>query len=159
MPAKAVSTTIPRAGSSTRSTGLSRPRPTKGPAEGRRAACTMFTMQEATRMVASQKGTKPLWGPSLPQADPMRTESKRTSAPRARMAEAVAMSAARIPSPRLPSPRACLLLRQQPALLHQVSVKLLVLLHPGDVLGAGREGRPERAVGQVLLELRRLVDL
>src|SRR5438067_892771 len=51
------------------------------------------------------------------------------------------------------------LLGEQSTLGHQVLVELLGLLHPLGVLGAGREGGIERAVLEILLELRRLVDL
>src|SRR5262245_4438631 len=108
---------------------------------------TMAT-QHATRRTPSQNGKKPLFGPSVPQPIPRRTESQMTRAPPAISSSAVVRSAARTTALRSP-----LLLEEAP-LVHELLVKLLVLLDPLHVLGAGGEGRLERAVFHVPLPVR-----
>src|SRR6266478_39547 len=136
------------AGTITVSTERSCSRVTKGLSEFLRSARMTTATPCPIRMTASQKGKNPLWGPSGPQRKPSRMASTSTIAPSKVSSDAVMMSAVRIR-----------LLGEQAALRHQVLVQLFVLLHPLGVLGAGGEGRLERSVFQVLLELGRLVDL
>src|SRR5262245_19790095 len=134
------------AGHRTLRTGASCSRVTNGLSAVRRHACTQMPAHARIMMTPSQKGKKPLRGPSVPQPMPMRSESATTTPPSRIRIDAVARSTARI------------LLFQQTALGHQVLVQLLVLLDPLDVLGAGYEGGLERAVVHVLLPLGRLGD-
>src|SRR5712664_122447 len=142
-----VSTTIAAAGQATVSTMYSCSRVANGSVECFLSAWTKMAAVWAITTTASQKGKKPLWGPSGPQRKPSRMASTRMTTPRSIRMDAVAMSAVRIR------------LLEQAALRHQVLVQLLVLLHPLGVLGAGDEGGLQRSVLQVLLELGRLVDL
>src|SRR5712675_1867918 len=116
------------AGAITVSTERSCSRVTKGLSEFLRSARMTTATPCPIRMTASQKGKKPLWGPSGPQRKPSRMASTRMTTPRSIRKEAVARSAVRIR------------LLEQAALRHQVLVQLLVLLHPLGVLGAGGEG-------------------
>src|SRR5262245_22631946 len=95
---------------------------------------------------ASQNGKNPLLGPSGPHPKPRRTASKRTTPPNSISSEAVTTSAARI------------LFLEQPALGHQFTVELFVLLDPFDVFRAGSESWLERSVFQVFFKLRSFVD-
>src|SRR5918996_494266 len=144
---KWVSATIAAAGTPTVSTRSSFSRLANGSLDCFRIARTRMAIECAITTTASQNGKNPLSGPSGPQRKPSRIASARTSPPRSVRKDAVAMSAARIG------------LLDQPALRHQILVQLLVLLDPLGVLGAGGERRLQRAVLQVLLELRRLVHL
>src|SRR5262245_55617187 len=128
-----MSTTAAVAGHSTFSTGPSRSRVTKRSVGGRRRACKMIAPQAPMRTTASQKGKKPLFGPSLPQPMPRRSESYTTSAPPSARMTAVMRSAVRM------------LVLQQPSLGHQLPVELLVLLAPLHVLGTARERRLQGA--------------
>src|SRR3984893_11350342 len=136
------------AGPITVSTERSCSRVTKGWSECLRSARMTTATPCPIRMTASQKGKNPLCGPSGPQRNPSRTASTSTIAPSKVSSDAVMMSAVRIR-----------LLGEQSALRHQVLVQLFVLFHPRGVLGAGGEGRLERSVLEVLLELGRLEDL
>src|SRR5262249_32578351 len=135
------------AGHTTLSTGASCSRATHGLPATRRHACMQMAAHARIMMTRSQKGKKPLLGPSVPQPMPMRSESATTTPPSRIRIDAVARSTARM------------LFLQQTALGHQVLVQLLVLLDPLHVLGAGCEGGLERAFVHVLLPLRRLGDL
>src|SRR5262249_6705014 len=135
------------AGHRTLSTGASCSRVTNGLWAPRRPACVRMAAHARIMMTPSQKGKKPLRGPSVPQPMPMRSESATTTPPSRIRIDAVATSTARI------------LFLQQTALGHQVLVQLLVLLDPFHVLGAGCEGGLERAIVHVFLPLRRLGDL
>src|SRR5262245_12820771 len=106
----------------------------------------MITAQQATMITANQKGKNPLLGPSGPHPKPRRTASRRTIPPSNISTEAVTTSAARI------------LLLQQAAFFHQVAVEFFILLHPFDVLRASGERRLQRAIFEILFEVRRLVD-
>src|SRR5262244_4391166 len=144
-----MSSTQAVAGHSTSRTGRSCSRVTKGVSLFCLSVRVMMPRAAATRSTASQKGKKPLLGPSVPQPMPMRSESQITSAPPAIRISAVVRSAARIPD----------LLLQQAALGHEVAVHLLLLLHPRRELGTGEPRGLERAVVQVRLEFRRVHDL
>src|SRR5713101_68056 len=142
-----VSRTIAAAGQATVSTERICSRVANGSPERFLTACTRMAALWAITTTASQKGKKPLWGPSGPQRKPSRMASTRTTTPRSIRRDAVAMSAARIQ------------LLEQAALGHQLLVQVLVLLQPLGVLGAGGEGGLQRPVLEVLLEFGRLVDL
>src|SRR5712672_1046869 len=142
-----VSTTIAAAGQATVSTMCSWSRVANGSLEFFLTAWTRMAAVWAITTTASQKGKKPLCGPSGPQRKPSRMASTRMTTPRSIRKEAVAISAARIR------------LLEQAALRHQVLVQLLVVLHPPGVLGAGGEGGLEGPVLEVFLEVGRLVDL
>src|SRR5262245_22404364 len=140
-------TTAAVAGHSTFSTGPSRCRVTKGSSGGRRRACRMMAPQATIMTTASQKGKKPLFGPSLPQPMPSRSESYTTSTPPSARMTAVMRSAVRM------------LVLQQPSLGHQLPVELLVLLAPLHVLGTTRERRLQGSRLHVVLEVRGVVHL
>src|SRR5713101_4489267 len=142
-----VNRTMAAAGQATVSTMRSCSRLANGSVECFLTAFTRMAALCAIRTTASQKGKKPLWGPSGPQRNPSLTASKRTTAPRSIRKDAVAMSAARIR------------LLEQAALRHQLFVQLLVLLHPLGVLGAAGEGGFQRPLLHVLLEVAGLVHL
>src|SRR6266849_10588350 len=97
-------------------------------------AWTRMAAVWAITTTASQKGKKPLWGPSGPQRKPSRMASTRTTTPRSIRRDAVAMSAARIQ------------LLEQAALGHQLLVQVHVLHHPPGLLRAGGERGLQRPV-------------
>src|SRR4030095_1409408 len=142
-----VRSTIAVAGQSTVSTGPSWARVTKTLRSPRRDAWTRRITALAIRVTASQNGKKPLRGPSVPQPIPRRRASRTTMPPTSTSTDAVTRSAPRM------------LLLERPTLGHQILVEPLVLVHPLHILGAGQEGRLERAVLHVLLPLRRLRHL
>src|SRR5713226_8627046 len=146
-----VSTTKPVAGRSVVRTGVSRARVTKGTRLARRQACSPMAAQETISSTASQNGKNPLSGPSVPQPIPSRRESQITRTPPAIRISAVVRSAVRMRGRRL--------LLQEAAFRHQVLVKLLGLAEPLHELGTGFPGGLERALVEVILELRRVVDL
>src|SRR5262245_29837079 len=145
-PSQGISSTNAVAGQSTSSTGRSCSRVTNGVPRVSRTARAMMARHAAIMMSPSQKGKKPLFGPSVPQPTPTRNESQITRAPPAIRISAVVRSAARMAR----------LLLQQAALFHQVPVHLLLLFHPRRELRPGEPGRLERAVVEIGLELRRL---
>src|SRR5437773_10903225 len=108
----------------------------------------MSTPSEARRRsTASQNGKNPLRGPSGPQPTPSRRASQSTRPPNSISTTAVARSARRI------------LFLEQAALRHQIAMQRIRFLHPLDVLGPGGEGRLQRALLEVVLELRGVVHL
>src|SRR4029450_8926554 len=124
-----------------------RSRVTKDSPISRRAAWAITTTQQTTSTVASQKGKKPLRGPSVPHPMPRRMASAPTSPPRRSSTDAVTMSATRM------------LFFEQAALRHQVLMELVVLLDPLRVLGAGGPRGLERALLEVLLPVGRVDHL
>src|SRR5713101_4985650 len=144
-----MSRTVAVAGQRTSSTGRSCSRVTNGFPVLLATARAMMPRQAATMRTASQNGKKPLFGPSVPQPMPMRSESQITSTPPAISTSAVVRSAARMPD----------LFLEQAALGHELLVDLVFLLHPGGELGARHPGGLERPVGHIGLELGSIHDL